>query len=107
MDGTHPLSNISAVSDTWVQILATWDWDYEKSVTLGAKLTHTSYLRPSLFPRYLIRLLKSFMMDEMDQVNGDIISCKVLQSLPGVIIVCYEDKSGKSYKGALLEVSRR
>ena len=60
-----------------------------------------------LYPRHQISLLNSVMMDEIEQLNGDIISCKVLQSLPGVIIVCYEDKNGKSYKGALLDVSRR
>ena len=47
------------------------------------------------------------MMDKIEQVNGDIISCKVLQSLPGVMLVCYEDKNGKIYEGALIDISRR
>ena len=52
--------------------------------------------------------VNQIMIDKMEDDSNSVISCKVLRSLPGVILVSYEnDEEGKTYQGALLDISKR
>ena len=47
------------------------------------------------------------IMDPIKQGNDNVICCTVIQSLPGVMLVSYVDDDGKTYQGALLDISKR